>query len=109
MDYEKMSLAELRAEAKKVRSELYKPVSRSKKSDLVAELARHRGVSPASSKSEAAPEPEKAKPKKAPKPVAEKAEKKKAAEEKPKKKKVSKNEAESPKPKKKAPKPKKDD
>jgi hypothetical protein len=108
MDYSAMSLAELRAEAKKVRNELYKPVSRSKKSDLVAELARHRGVSPASSKSEAAPEPEKAKPKKAPKPVAEKAKPKKAAEEKPKKK-ASKNEAESPKPKKKAPKPKKDD
>ena len=70
MDPEKMSLAELRAEVKKVRTALYKPVSRSKKSDLVAELSRHKGVSSASStKSEssvstAPPEPEKARPKK---------------------------------------------
>ena len=70
MDPEKMSLAELRSEVKKVRTALYKPVSRSKKSDLVAELSRHKGVSSsASTKSEssvstAPPEPEKAKPKK---------------------------------------------
>jgi hypothetical protein len=70
MDPEKMSLAELRSEVKKVRTALYKPVSRSKKSDLVAELSRHKGVSSsASTKSEssvstAPPEPEKARPKK---------------------------------------------
>ena len=122
MDPEKMSLAELRAEVKKVRTALYKPVSRSKKSDLVAELSRHKGVSSASStKSEssvstAPPEPEKARPKKvkeekkeAPKKEAPKKEKKEA----PKKekdeagevlslKRKAKNEAEPPMPRKKA-------
>jgi hypoxia up-regulated 1 len=97
-------------------------VSRSKKSDLVAELSRHKGVSSASStKSEssvstAPPEPEKARPKKvkeekkeAPKKEAPKKEKKEA----PKKekdeagevlslKRKAKNEAEPPMPRKKA-------
>ena len=100
MDHEKMSLAELRAEVKKVRTALYKPVSRSKKADLVAELARHKGVtsssstkSEASSVSTAPPEPEKAKPKKV---KAEKAEKKEKKEEKPKKEKKEKVEKKEP-------------
>jgi hypothetical protein len=51
---EKKSLAQLRAEVKDLRKSLYKPISRSKKADLEAEIARHKGVSaPASTKSEA--------------------------------------------------------
>lgn len=47
------SLAELRSQVKNLRKELYKPISRSKKSDLIAELERHRGVtSPSSTKQE---------------------------------------------------------
>ena len=51
---EKKSLAQLRAEVKEIRKTLYKPISRSKKGDLEAEILRHKGVSaPASTKSEA--------------------------------------------------------
>ena len=121
MDPEKMSLAELRSEVKKVRTALYKPVSRSKKSDLVAELSRHKGVSSsASTKSEssvstAPPEPEKARPKKVKEEKKEKKEApKKEKKEAPKKekkddagevlslKRKAKNEAEPPMPRKKA-------
>jgi hypothetical protein len=50
----KKSLAQLRAEVKEIRKTLYKPISRSKKGDLEAEIARHKGVSaPSSTKSEA--------------------------------------------------------
>ena len=50
----KKSLAQLRAEVKDLRKALYKPISRSKKADLEAEIARHKGVtSPSSTKQEA--------------------------------------------------------
>lgn len=64
---EKKSLAQLRAEVKELRKTLYKPISRSKKGDLEAEIARHKGVSaPASTKSEAVatPAPKEEQPKK---------------------------------------------
>lgn len=51
---EKKSLAQLRTEVKELRKTLYKPISRSKKGDLEAEIARHKGISSSSStKSEA--------------------------------------------------------
>ena len=59
MDAEKKSLAQLRAEVKELRKTLYKPISRSKKGDLEAELARHRGISSASSTKEEKPKEEK--------------------------------------------------
>jgi len=50
---QKKSLAELRAEVKQIRKELYKPISRSKKGELEAEIARHKGITaPTSTKEE---------------------------------------------------------
>ena len=70
MDADKKSLAQLRAEVKEIRKTLYKPISRSKKADLEAEIARHKGItSAASTKEEKVVEkktkPAKAEPKKA--------------------------------------------
>jgi hypothetical protein len=72
---EKKSLAQLRAEVKEIRKSLYKPVSRSKKAELEAEISRHKGITSATStkvekvEEEAKPEkktkPKKAEPKKA--------------------------------------------
>ena len=59
MESDKKSLAELRAEVKSIRKELYKPISRSKKADLVAEIERHRGISSAASTKEEKPKEEK--------------------------------------------------
>ena len=76
MESDKRSLAELRAEVKNIRKELYKPISRSKKADLVAEIERHKGITSSSSTKEEKPtkeekrskptktEPKKAEPKK---------------------------------------------
>ena len=55
MESDKRSLAELRAEVKSIRKELYKPISRSKKADLVAEIERHKGITSASSTKEEKP------------------------------------------------------
>lgn len=53
MEAPKKSLAELRAEVKAIRKELYKPISRSKKGELEAEIARHKGITtPSSTKEE---------------------------------------------------------
>lgn len=85
MDAEKKSLAQLRAEVKEIRKTLYKPISRSKKADLEAEIARHKGITSASSTKEekvvekktkpAKAEPKKAEPKKEDKKVKEPKEK----------------------------------
>ena len=70
MESDKRSLAELRAEVKNIRKELYKPISRSKKADLVAEIERHKGITSASSTKEEKKEVEKrTKPAKEPKKV----------------------------------------
>lgn len=91
---EKKSLAQLRAEVKEIRKSLYKPVSRSKKAELEAEISRHKGITSATStkvekvEEEAKPEkktkPKKAEPKKEEKKVKES--KKKPVEKKEKKK-----------------------